>query len=47
MSEAYCMKCKSKKAMKDAQEVVMKNGRRALKGKCGDCGTGLYKILGK
>jgi len=44
---AYCMKCKKKQEMKETQEVVMKNGRKALKGKCTVCGTGMYKILGK
>ena len=41
----YCVKCKAKKEMKDTEEVKMKNGRPALKGKCPDCGTGMYKIL--
>ncbi|MCL2818219.1 MAG: DUF5679 domain-containing protein [Actinomycetia bacterium] len=45
MAEAYCVKCKAKKEMKDAEEVVMKNGRPAMKGTCADCGTGMYKIL--
>ena len=43
----YCVKCKSSKEMKDTQEVTMKNGRRAVKGKCPDCNTGMYKIIGK
>jgi len=43
----YCVKCKSKKEIKDAQKVTMKNKRQALKGKCCDCGTGMYRILGK
>ncbi|MCL2882589.1 MAG: DUF5679 domain-containing protein [Coriobacteriia bacterium] len=43
--EAYCVKCKAKKEMKNAQEVSMKNGRPAMKGECPDCGTGMYKIL--
>jgi len=43
----YCVKCKSKKEMKDEQKVTMKNKRLAMKGKCPDCGTGMYKILGK
>ncbi|MFH1837783.1 MAG: DUF5679 domain-containing protein [Candidatus Omnitrophota bacterium] len=47
MAEGYCVKCKAKKEMKDAQEVTMKNGRKASKGKCPDCGTGMYRILGK
>jgi hypothetical protein len=43
---AYCMKCKQKREMKDTEQVTMKNGRKALKGKCTVCGTGMYKILG-
>lgn len=41
----YCVKCKSKKEMKDAQQVTMKNKRSAMKGKCVTCSTGMYKIL--
>jgi len=41
----YCVKCKAKKEMKDAQKVTMKNGRPAMKGKCPNCGTGMYRIL--
>ena len=44
--EAYCVKCKSKREMKDAKEVKMKNGRKAMKGRCPTCGTGLYRIMG-
>ena len=47
MAEGYCVKCKAKKEMVDAKEVTMKNGRRALKGKCPDCGTSMFRILGK
>ncbi|MFA4889229.1 MAG: DUF5679 domain-containing protein [Candidatus Omnitrophota bacterium] len=43
----YCVKCKKMKEIKDMQKVTMKNGRPAAKGKCPDCGTGMYKILGK
>lgn len=43
----FCVKCKAPKEMKEAQEVTMKNGRRAVKGKCPVCNTGMYKILGK
>ena len=42
--EAYCVKCKAKKEMKDAEKVTMKNGRNAMKGKCPDCGTSLFRI---
>ena len=44
MAEGYCVKCKDKREMAEAAEVTMKNGRKAMKGKCG---TGMYKILGK
>jgi len=43
--EAYCVKCKAKKEMKDPQKVTMKNGRKAMKGKCPDCGTSLFRIV--
>ena len=42
---AYCVKCKAKVDIKDAEKVTMKNGRPAMKGKCSVCGTGVYKIL--
>lgn len=44
--KGYCVKCKSMKEMKNEQKVTMKNGRQAMKGKCPDCSTGMYKILG-
>lgn len=47
MSEAYCVKCKAKKPIADGVEETMKNGRRAIKGKCPTCGTVVFKILGK
>ena len=46
MSEGYCVKCKAKKEIADGVEEVMKNGRRAIKGKCPVCGTVMFKILG-
>jgi hypothetical protein len=47
MVEGYCVKCKAKKEMQDAKEVTMKNGRKAMKGKCPVCSTGMYRIMGK
>ncbi len=47
----YCVKCKEKREMKDAQEIAMpaKGGgtRPAMKGVCAVCGTGMFKILPK
>lgn len=49
--EAYCVKCKAKQMMKDPQEIEMKGkggvARRAMKGTCPVCGTGMFRILGK
>ena len=47
MAEGYCVKCKAKKEIIDAVEELMKNGRKAIKGKCPTCGTVMFKILGK
>ena len=46
MAEGYCVKCKAKKEIANGVEEVMKNGRRAIKGKCPTCGTVMFKILG-
>ena len=43
--QGYCVKCKEKRTMVDSEEVKMKNGRPAMKGKCEKCGCGMYKIL--
>ncbi len=46
MAEGYCVKCKAKKEIANAVEEVMKNGRKAIKGTCPDCGIVMFKILG-
>jgi hypothetical protein len=46
MPEGYCVKCKAKKEIVNAVEETMKNGRKAIKGKCPTCGTVMFKILG-
>jgi len=45
-NEGYCVKCKTKRVMKDPREVTT-NGRRMLKGTCPECGTNMNRILGK
>jgi Zn finger protein HypA/HybF involved in hydrogenase expression len=51
MPEAYCVKCKAKKEMLNPQEVEMKGKgeqkRYAMKGTCPDCGTSMFRIMGK
>ena len=45
-TEGYCVKCKTKRTMKDEKRITMKNGKPATKGTCPVCGTGMYKIGG-
>ncbi|KKQ49000.1 MAG: hypothetical protein US67_C0020G0014 [Candidatus Woesebacteria bacterium GW2011_GWD1_38_10] len=42
----YCVKCRAKREGKDIQEVTMKNGKKAKKGKCEVCGTTMFRIGG-
>jgi RNase P subunit RPR2 len=42
--EGYCVKCKSKRSMKDEKKVTMKNSRPATTGICSICGTKMFKI---
>ena len=48
-TEAYCVKCKAKREMKDPIEAVFKGkggkDRRMLKGICPICGTKMCRIL--
>ncbi len=44
--EAYCVKCKEKRAF-DGEVVVNAKGTKMAKGKCSVCGTTLNRILGK
>ncbi len=46
MAEAYCVKCKAKREVKNAQNITMKNGKPALSGTCPVCGTKMFKIGG-
>ncbi|GHT51235.1 hypothetical protein AGMMS50233_05590 [Endomicrobiia bacterium] len=47
MAEARCMKCKKQVEVKDLQNVVMKNGMKAISGVCPNCSTKVFKIVGK
>lgn len=44
---AYCVKCKAKKEISEAQEVITKRGTKALTGKCPDCGTKMFRFVPK
>lgn len=47
MAEGRCMKCKKNVEIKSPEDVVMKNGMKAIKGLCGVCGTKVFRIVGK
>jgi hypothetical protein len=42
--EGYCVKCKSKREMKNSKQVTMANGKPATEGVCPTCGTKMFKI---
>ncbi len=42
--QAYCMKCRTKREMKDAKAITMKNGKPATQGVCPVCGTKMFRI---
>ncbi|MEM3089704.1 MAG: DUF5679 domain-containing protein [Candidatus Nitrosotenuis sp.] len=44
MAQAYCVKCRAKRDIKNPKEVKLKNGRPAVKGTCPKCGTNVFKI---
>ena len=44
LMQAYCMKCRTKREMKDAKSIVMKNRRPATQGTCPVCGTKMFRI---
>ncbi|MDA4128756.1 MAG: DUF5679 domain-containing protein [Thaumarchaeota archaeon] len=46
MTMAYCVKCKASREVKNPQNIVMKNGRKAVSGTCPVCGTKLFRIGG-
>ena len=42
--QAYCVKCRVKKEMKDTKAIIMKNDRPATQGTCPTCGTKMFRI---
>lgn len=42
--EAYCVKCKTKREMKDPQAVFLSNGTPATRGTCPICNTSLFRM---
>ncbi len=45
--DAYCVKCKTTRTMKDISYTQAANGRTMAKGTCPVCGTKMNKFLSK
>ena len=43
---AYCMRCKTKREMKNPEKITMTNGKPATQGICPVCGTKMFRIGG-
>ena len=42
--DAYCVKCKTKRKIKNPEETMMKNGRYAIRGFCSVCNCKVFRI---
>ncbi len=42
--QAYYVKCRTKREMRDARAITMKNGKPATQGVCPTCGTKMFRI---
>ena len=42
--EGYCLKCRTKREIRNPVPVTFKNGRPATKGTCPVCGTKMTRI---
>lgn len=42
--DAYCVKCRAKREIKNPQKTTLKNGRPAIQGICPVCGTKVFRI---
>jgi predicted GH43/DUF377 family glycosyl hydrolase len=42
--QAYCVKCRAKKKMRNPESITMKNGKPATQGTCPICGTKMFRI---
>jgi Zn finger protein HypA/HybF involved in hydrogenase expression len=42
--QAYCMKCRRKREIKNPKAITMKNKRPATQGVCPVCGTKMFRI---
>jgi len=43
---AYCTKCNVKQLMLEPERVQLGNKKNAMRGKCSECGCGLFLMVG-
>ena len=43
---AYCVHCRTRRAMQSAIQVCTERGQHAIKGICTICGKGMYRLGG-
>ncbi|MDP2730636.1 MAG: DUF5679 domain-containing protein [Dehalococcoidales bacterium] len=42
--QGYCVKCRTKREIKNAKVITMKNGKPATQGACPVCSTKMFRI---
>ena len=42
--QGYCVKCRTKREIKGAKAIKMKNGKPATQGTCPVCNTKMFRI---
>ena len=42
--QAYCLKCRAHREIQDPREVILKNGRKSVRGTCSVCGGNVSRI---
>ena len=42
--QAYCLKCRAHTNIDNAEQVTLKNGRPATRGKCSTCSATVFRI---
>ncbi len=45
MTEAYCLRCKTTRAVRDPAVHTTANGKQQLRGTCAACGTRVFRFM--
>jgi len=43
--EAFCVRCRKKVVVQNPEIVTLKNGRKAVRGRCPYCGGVVYRFI--